>query len=440
MWSLLKKDLSEFVQTVTTDTSTTIKEVVQKIPAGDNSSNVEDKMAASQTKLQGAALKALQMDIKTYQEEISEKEALDFRMFENRFDISKKTTEISELLQSNPVVTQLHTQLVPDSIPYEVFWSRYYFRIERLQNPRAAAFVDAEEESDDELGWGQEDLEGEEDEGPPISTTKSDESIKQNLPEEDVVRFDDGQPSSSAPTSGQDSNAPGLPDIDAIQQEVLHGRITELEALVQDLQKSSSILNEELDKGKLEKEKAVKSVRDSLAADMAALRLKLEGEAEEFQQKVKVLEKQLAQKETDCKELQEKLTMLSAQTQTQEEVSANAVSIAEKDEEIKKLQRRLEEQEKKYEESHCKQQQAILDLEGKLKSTQGLDLKQMAAHEDYFAKTKQKTMANILPGEEGKEPNPLKHPTQADDSAIGSVRDAKVNDEEGGDDWGDDDW
>jgi len=354
MWNLLTKDISEFVQTVKSDTTTTIKEVVQRIPTIEERLPNKTVEKNQSIKNQDGALIALQTDLKTYTEAISEKEVADFHVFLKKFDISSKTSEISELLQNNAVMAQLHTQLVPESIPYEDFWTRYFYRLGRLRNPRAAMAL-SPDESDDELGWGGEDAEGDALGGsdfldhpkvfekelpvhPALLAPVAENQLLQDVqcPANDILQeLPSGNTGPVQPSCSQSPKDTSLED-----------KIVELQALVEDLRcKNAELQDQELSRmqSNTEQDAAIKRIRESMAGEIAVLRLQVEEEKEASLRNVQSIQRELSAKDEECQQMLKYSKELEAKLQEKaEELDLKTVQISQKDKQIKEQQEELE--------------------------------------------------------------------------------------------------
>lgn len=144
MWGVLKRDLSEFVNVVKTETTDVVVSTVsKKVEEGEAKENMRNE-----------ALRATLIKSETYTAEGSSAE---FDYFARAFEVNSKTAEISQLLAGDPVLTALHAELVPDSIPYAAFWAKYYFQTFKYSNPPKQQVTLVDEDEEEELGWDQED-------------------------------------------------------------------------------------------------------------------------------------------------------------------------------------------------------------------------------------------------------------------------------------------
>jgi len=83
-----------------------------------------------------------------------------FKNFAKTFDVGAKTATISQLLRDDIELTKFHAELVPDLVPYQLFWQRFFFWRAQIvitgEKQKLALGLDEEEEEED-LGWDQED-------------------------------------------------------------------------------------------------------------------------------------------------------------------------------------------------------------------------------------------------------------------------------------------
>lgn len=76
------------------------------------------------------------------------------------FDPEEHKGEISELLVNVPEIRALYAKLVPSAVTHVLFWQRYFYRVHQLQQEekkRAALVARANQADDEDLGWGDED-------------------------------------------------------------------------------------------------------------------------------------------------------------------------------------------------------------------------------------------------------------------------------------------
>ncbi|CAB1103617.1 unnamed protein product [Ectocarpus sp. CCAP 1310/34] len=84
-----------------------------------------------------AAIRAIRADIKTYTEDVPDSQSERFSAFVAKFDLGARTKDVATILKEDPVVTKIHTQLVPEHLTYDDFWTRYFFRAEKVAKGKA---------------------------------------------------------------------------------------------------------------------------------------------------------------------------------------------------------------------------------------------------------------------------------------------------------------
>uniref|UniRef100_A0A6U4E8C6 BSD domain-containing protein n=1 Tax=Phaeomonas parva TaxID=124430 RepID=A0A6U4E8C6_9STRA len=166
MWSAITRDLQEFVSTVADDTTAVIAGKDGAESDGENGGTVSPSTPSTNASDVPAAVKLLRADLKTYTEPIPAAEQADFEAFLDGFDLmgEASSADISQLLEEDPTLSQVHTEVVPRVVSYEAFWTRYFFRLSKLQQgggrtPIKLAFDDLDDE-DEDLTWDVEDDQG----------------------------------------------------------------------------------------------------------------------------------------------------------------------------------------------------------------------------------------------------------------------------------------
>jgi hypothetical protein len=113
-----------------------------------------------------ADVAAMQRDSSTYCDEPDDTE--DFETWNTTFDLQGAKPDIAKILSENTFMSELQARIVPVVVDYESFWTRYFYRLHKLEEKHAkvAALASrAAQMEDDDLGWGTEDEEEEEEEG-----------------------------------------------------------------------------------------------------------------------------------------------------------------------------------------------------------------------------------------------------------------------------------
>lgn len=83
-----------------------------------------------------AQLHAIQCDENTYREEPEDLDG--FNEWKLGFLLEEKGPEIENLRESNAVMGEIYGKVVPSMIDNEVFWSRYFYRVHKLQQVEEA--------------------------------------------------------------------------------------------------------------------------------------------------------------------------------------------------------------------------------------------------------------------------------------------------------------
>lgn len=108
----------------------------------------------------------IQTSMSTYVTDPSDEDGFDD--FEAGLDLTGKRDEIASILAENHTLRAMHTRLVPERVSYGAFWTRYFFRMHKLDHEEAkrkkAALAAAADDDDDDLGWGDDDEEEAEEE------------------------------------------------------------------------------------------------------------------------------------------------------------------------------------------------------------------------------------------------------------------------------------
>jgi hypothetical protein len=79
-----------------------------------------------------------------------------FPEFKNEFNVESKTDEIASDLEKYPELRSAMEKVVPETVEYSEFWTRYYFLrlvIETEEKKRKELLKGANAEDDEEVGW-----------------------------------------------------------------------------------------------------------------------------------------------------------------------------------------------------------------------------------------------------------------------------------------------
>ncbi|PIA44748.1 hypothetical protein AQUCO_01700382v1 [Aquilegia coerulea] len=97
---------------------------------------------------------AIQCDKNTYCEEPDDLD--DFGKWKSGFVLEEKNEEIENLLEENAVIEEVFAKLVPSVVDFEMFWSRYFYRVYKLkqvEDARANLVKRAISGEEEDLSW-----------------------------------------------------------------------------------------------------------------------------------------------------------------------------------------------------------------------------------------------------------------------------------------------
>jgi len=102
----------------------------------------------------------LRTDTSTYC--VEPEDESDYELWRETFDLDSPSTKttISDLLVASQEVRSLYTKLVPSAVAHQVFWQRYFYKLDALERAerRRTALMEragkSEEEDDEDLSWG----------------------------------------------------------------------------------------------------------------------------------------------------------------------------------------------------------------------------------------------------------------------------------------------
>jgi len=106
---------------------------------------------------------AMQRDSSTYCDKPTDED--DFNRWLKTFEFDKQQDAIAEVLKDNAFMQELQSRIVPLIVDQETFWTRYFYRLGKLQeahNQREQLVQRAQNtEEEEELSWDAEDAEDE---------------------------------------------------------------------------------------------------------------------------------------------------------------------------------------------------------------------------------------------------------------------------------------
>ena len=140
MWAAIQSDLLDFVTTIKEDTA----KVISK--ASGEADDEEDETLSLRQKL----VQDVKRSFDTYGTPVDEQHTKEFEKFMRQFSLSSQGVDIAQLLDDEPDVSRFYAELVPIKISPELFWARYFFR---LQVVTRGSVVNLDEDEDEELPW-----------------------------------------------------------------------------------------------------------------------------------------------------------------------------------------------------------------------------------------------------------------------------------------------
>ncbi|CAM6047394.1 unnamed protein product [Sphagnum compactum] len=162
------EDFGSSVWHGTTEILAQVKEAVLSIDEEAATTTHSDALATpfSNAKMWGdEQVRAIQSDSGTYSDE--PEDAYEYGTWLMSFSMNSQKDEIDKILSSNALMQELQNQIVPLVVDYDMFWTRYFFRLHKLQqveNARANLVKRATVIEDEDLSWDvEEDKEEEED-------------------------------------------------------------------------------------------------------------------------------------------------------------------------------------------------------------------------------------------------------------------------------------
>ncbi|BBN16407.1 hypothetical protein MPTK1_7g06010 [Marchantia polymorpha subsp. ruderalis] len=148
----------------TTELIASVKEAVQKVDeeaAANSKAKANVAREASATPAANwkynryeAQVNAMQRDSSTYCDEPEDED--DFAAWRSSFRLSEKQGDIEAVTKDNAFMQELQARIVPLIVEHEVFWTRYFYRLHKLQqveDARADLVKRATLLEDEELTW-----------------------------------------------------------------------------------------------------------------------------------------------------------------------------------------------------------------------------------------------------------------------------------------------
>ena len=140
MWAAIQSDLLDFVSTIKEDT----KRVISKA-AGET--DEDDEGLSHRQKL----LQDLKRSFESYGTPLDDQHAKGFEKFMRTFSLSSQGADIAQLLDVEPDVSRYYAELVPTQISPDLFWARYFYRVQLVSRGGVVSLED--EDEDEEMPW-----------------------------------------------------------------------------------------------------------------------------------------------------------------------------------------------------------------------------------------------------------------------------------------------
>eukprot|EP00794_Sanderia_malayensis_P004764 gene4764-5391_t len=155
-----KASFKQGISSILSSVSSSLKTLTQEDPPG--TEDATDGSLASPVYNRGEMkIKAIQSDISTY---CNEPEGLseEFANWLEGFDFDSQRAEMSDLLVKNPEIRAVYSRLVPAVVSHRVFWQRYFYKIHQFkqEEERRAALVaraDSSNQEEQEYNWDSDD-------------------------------------------------------------------------------------------------------------------------------------------------------------------------------------------------------------------------------------------------------------------------------------------
>jgi len=142
MWAAIRSDLVDFVTTLKEDTAKVISKAT-----GEGAGEEEEESALS---LREKLVQDLKRSFDTYGTPLEEQHSKEFEKYSRQFSLSTQAADIAQLLDDEPDVSRYYAELVPAQISPELFWARYFFRLQLVSR---GGVVSLDEDEDEEVPW-----------------------------------------------------------------------------------------------------------------------------------------------------------------------------------------------------------------------------------------------------------------------------------------------
>eukprot|EP00245_Coleochaete_scutata_P017545 TRINITY_DN864_c0_g1_i1.p1 TRINITY_DN864_c0_g1~~TRINITY_DN864_c0_g1_i1.p1 ORF type:complete len:583 (-),score=194.40 TRINITY_DN864_c0_g1_i1:964-2712(-) len=135
----------------------------KQLRSNSNSSYASAALTRGKYSRYEAQVSAMQRDSGTYCDEPEDTE--DFATWNSTFKLDDRKADIEAILKENAFMQELQSRIVPMIVEYDTFWTRYFYRLHKLQlaeDARADLVKRANTEEEEELSWDVDDAEAEE--------------------------------------------------------------------------------------------------------------------------------------------------------------------------------------------------------------------------------------------------------------------------------------
>jgi hypothetical protein len=132
MWGAITSDLTDFVQTIKSDTSKVL--------------NTEDGEGGSASDERMRTMQDLRRSFDTFSIPIEEDYSTEFARFMKSFTIEAHAAEIKTLLDEEIDISRYYVELVPVQTTPALFWGRFFFRVHLVESGGVLGLDEVEEE------------------------------------------------------------------------------------------------------------------------------------------------------------------------------------------------------------------------------------------------------------------------------------------------------
>ncbi|EFJ22618.1 hypothetical protein SELMODRAFT_416268 [Selaginella moellendorffii] len=130
------KDLPISLESTAAVAQEAVKKVDEDVTENSEASSTPLSSGKGMYRRYEAQLHALQCDNSTYCEEPEDQE--DYAVWKSTFDLDNRKGEVKLLMEENPFIQEIHARIVPTSVDHEAFWTRYFYRVNKLQQAEDA--------------------------------------------------------------------------------------------------------------------------------------------------------------------------------------------------------------------------------------------------------------------------------------------------------------